>query len=87
MLEVCLCCLAIVHTNSVLSVAPAHLIPENIPYDDITIGPAFPSMGSLVLDFPTYDLAMRISVCLEQSPSRPNVIMLPTIYVSAQSSQ
>lgn len=61
--------------------APQHLLPDNIPYDKITIGPAFPSMGGLILHFPTYVLAMKISVCLEQSPSKPKVIMIPTIYV------
>ncbi len=70
------------YLDNLFSTGPAHLIPDKIPYDKITIGPAFPSMGSLIMDFPTYDLAMKISVCLEQSPSQPKIVMLPTIYVS-----
>ncbi len=61
---------------------PPHLLPKVIPYDKIQIGPGFPMMGGLFLEFPTFELAMRVAVALEASLSTPKVIMLPTIYVS-----
>ena len=72
----------ITHTHTHSHTAPAHLVPGHIPYDKIQIGPAFPLMGGLFLEFPTFELAMRISLALEQSPSHPKIIMLPSIYVS-----
>ena len=65
----------------VYPVAPPHLLPEDIPYDLIQFGPAFPSMGGLILEFPSLELAMRVSAALEQSMSSPKVFMLPTIHV------
>ena len=61
--------------------APPHLLPEDIPYDLIQFGPAFPNMGGLILEFPSLELAMRISAALEESASSPKVFMLPTIHV------
>ena len=74
------------HTHTHSHTAPAHLVPGHIPYDKIQIGPAFPLMGGLFLEFPTFELAMRISLALEQSPSHPKIIMLPSIYVSTLTS-
>lgn len=65
----------------ILYAAPQHLLPENIPYNLIQFGPAFPNMGGLILEFPSLELAMRISAALEQSTSSPKIIMLPTIHV------
>lgn len=62
--------------------APSHILPPNIPFDRIKIGPAFPNAGGLFLEFPTFDLAVRITSALEKSPSCPKIIMVPTIYVS-----
>ena len=63
------------------TIATAHLVPIEIPYDKIQIGPAFPSMGGLILEFPTFELAMRISEALEETSSKATVMSLPTIYV------
>jgi len=68
------------YVKKLLDEAPPHLVPSHIPYGKIQIGPAFPAMGGLFLEFPTFDLAMRISAALEESPSRPKIIVLPTIY-------
>lgn len=75
------------HLPTPTPTAPPHLVPSHIPYGKIQIGPAFPAMGGLFLEFPTFDLAMRISAALEESPSRPKIIVLPTIYVSASKFQ
>ena len=47
----------------------------------IKIGPAFPSAGGLFLEFPTFDLAIRITLALENLQSCPKIILLPTIHV------
>jgi diacylglycerol kinase (ATP) len=49
----------------------------------IKIGPAFPSAGGLFLEFPTFDLAIRITLALENLQSCPKIILLPTIHPDA----
>lgn len=50
-------------------------------FDQIEIGPAFPSLGSLILTFPSFEMAMRLTVAMEQNPASPNIVLLPSIYV------
>ena len=64
--------------------APSQSSAGDIPYDRIKIGPACPTMNGLFLEFQTFDLAMKVSAALDETPSRPKVIMLPTIYVSGK---
>ena len=73
--------MCLIHLCQRTRAAPQHLLPEDIPYNLIQFGPAFPSMGGLILEFPSLELAMRISAAMEQSTSSPKVIMLPTIHV------
>ena len=51
-------------------------------FDNVEIGPAFPSMGGLVLTFPTFELASTLMGAMEQNPAKPSIILLPSIYVS-----
>ena len=62
--------------------APSQILPSEIPFDRIKIGPAFPNAGGLFLEFPTFDLAVRITAALEKSPNCPKIIMIPTVFVS-----
>lgn len=73
------------HVKKLISEAPTCPPSEDIPYDRIKMGPAFPEMGGLFLEFQTFDLAMKISAALDETPSHPKVIMLPTIYPEAVS--
>ena len=34
------------------------------------------------MEFPTFELAIRITSALEKSPSCPKIVMVPTVYVS-----
>ena len=68
--------------NAHIHTAPSQILPSEIPFDRIKIGPAFPNAGGLFLEFPTFDLAVRITAALEKSPNCPKIIMIPTVYVS-----
>ena len=39
-------------------------------------------MGGLILTFPTFELAAKLTQTMEQNPNRPTIVMLPSIYVS-----
>lgn len=59
------------------------LVPPEVDvslFDGVEIGPAFPSMGGLVLTFKSLELASKLIVAIDQNPTKPDLILLPSIY-------
>ncbi|CAI8027162.1 hypothetical protein GBAR_LOCUS15553 [Geodia barretti] len=69
--------------KSLFAEIPAYAKPSENQMCLIKIGPAFPSAGGLFLEFPTFDLAIRITSALENLQSCPKIILLPTIHPDA----
>ena len=52
-------------------------------FETVEIGPAFPSMGGLVVTIPTFELATTLTSAMEKNPATPSITMLPYIDVRA----
>lgn len=59
--------------------APKDLVFD---FDRLELGPSFPTVGGLIVTFPSFELAVRLTIAMEQSPDQPKIIMLPNIFVS-----
>ncbi len=50
--------------------------------EKLEVGPAFPTLGGLIVTFPDFELAGRLVGFMEQHPDKPKITLLPTVFVS-----